>query len=245
MTGKLEKFISGSFCNPGTLGKNLPDRTDIQHDAPADGDFAPGPDEGRSIRDDHTGGIGVAAGLGIMMVCLLIQSIGFITHFAFGDGVDGESRDSYVTGYDKTAHIKTTASNALNLQGLMDYMYVDGRNENSVILYGGIPGIGYILDMPSAITTFWPDLDSYNYYEWAKDLQRLYNSAEDPVVITSLQTAAWMGRDDAAIDYFGLDRSDYESDSKLADLMKYMDDKGYEQVYSNEGYAVYMAGQGR
>ena len=73
----------------------------------------------------------------------------------------------------------------------------------------------------------------------------MYNSEEAPAVITSLQTAAWIGQDDAAIDYFGLDRSEYENDKKLADLMKYMDDKGYEQVYSNEGYAVYMTGQGR
>ncbi len=250
---KLQTFVSIGFGGDEVL-----------NDGPADVNRVQVSDEDRNVLDKHTGGTGesgidagcdaqgkfrggawFATGLGIMMICLLIQSAGFITHFAFGDGVDGEPRDSYVTGYDKTAHIKTTASNAQNLQGLMDYMYSDGRNNTSVILYGGIPGIGYILDMPSAITTFWPDLDSYNYYEWAEDLQGLYNSAEDPAVITSLQTAAWMGQDAAAIDYFGIDRSDYENDKKLADLMKYMDDKGYEQVYSNEGYAVYMTGQGR
>ena len=247
VSGKLQTFISYVFGKTALKhdGPAGVERRQGQDEAQAGVERRPGQDDARGRWGKATGGIGVMAGLGIMMVCLLIQSIGFITHFAFGDGVDGSPRDSYVTGYDKTAHIKTTAGNARDLQGLMDYMYADGRNETSLILYGGIPGIGYILDMPSAITTFWPDLDSYNYYEWAEDLKGLYNSVDSPAVITSLQAAAWIGGDDAAIDYFGIDRSDYENDRKLADLMKYMNDKGYEQVYSNEGYAVYMTGNGR
>lgn len=174
--------------------------------------------------------------LSVLMVCTLIQSLGFHAEFEFGDGVWGEPRDAVITGHRIVDHMHTTSANAESLQGLMDYM--DGvRSEGDTLLaYDELPGLGYLLDMPPALSTFWPDLRSYNYYEWERDLKYVRH----PVIIVSLETAAWMDGDDDVIDYYGIDREKFASDRKLADLAAYIRDEGYVQTYTNDLCSVYI-----
>lgn len=178
----------------------------------------------------------------ILFVGTFIQAFGFHMVNAFNDGINGEKLDSYVTGYARTDHIRTSAFNAQTLQGLMDYMYSHKTEGDSVILYGEIPGLGYILDMPSALTTFWPDLDSYNYFEWQRDLDAITVEKADhmPYVIVTLPVAALEGGDPDAIAFFGEEAAKYEDDRKVYDLISFILDNGYEQVYVNDAYAVYV-----
>ena len=90
--------------------------------------------------------------------------------------------------------------------------------------------------MPPALSTFWPDLRSYNYYEWERDLKYVHH----PVIIVSLETAAWMDGDDDVIDYYGIDREKFASDRKLSDLSAYIRDEGYVQTYTNDLCSVYI-----
>lgn len=179
----------------------------------------------------------------VIYSCTFVQGIGFHTCFALQDGDEGQARNSIIEGHDVVSGIYTTEENAANLQGLMDYVEENGSIVNEVILYGNDPGLGFLLGKKSALSTFWPDLDSYNYEEWSKDMETVSNVIEDggpaPYVITSIQVAAWAGGDDEAIDYFGIDREKFESDRKLQDLTEYLDKYGYEQVYCNDGYSVY------
>ena len=74
--------------------------------------------------------------LAVLMVCTLIQSVGFHSEFAFGDGVWGEPRDAVITGHRIVDHMHTTSANAAALQGLMDYM--DGaRSEGDTTIMNG------------------------------------------------------------------------------------------------------------
>ena len=184
---------------------------------------------------------------GVLFAGTLIQSVGFHFSFAFGDGIYGEPRDAYVNGYDRTAGIRTTSANAESLQGLMDHMYSIKTDGDTLITYGDIPGMGYLLDMPSALTTFWPDLDSYNYSEWKRDMDAVFAPGQYgenlPVIVVTLPVAAWESGDDAAIDYFGIDRDEYAADTKLNDLVKVIRDCGYTQEYSNDAYSVYVCRQ--
>lgn len=173
---------------------------------------------------------------GVLYLGTFIQSVGFHFGYSFNDGIYGEARDAYVTGYERTAGIRTTQANAQALQGLMDHIYAHKSEGDSVILYGEIPGLGYILDMPSALTTFWPDLDSYNYAEWSADLE----TAEPAYIIVSLPAAAWMSADPEAISYFGDDALAYDSDPKIADLASYISEHGFVQDYANDAYVVYV-----
>lgn len=176
-------------------------------------------------------------------LCVLIQSIGFHLKFAIQDGDDGQSRDSYITGFSRTNGICTTSVNAKALQELMEYVEENGTNVNEVLLYGDIPGLGYILNKESALSTFWPDLDSYTYAEWARDLKavegEVLSEVEVPYVITSVQVAAWESGDTEAINYFGIDTEKFGADDKLSDLIAFMRNTGYRQVFCNDKYSVY------
>lgn len=179
----------------------------------------------------------------VIAFCLLIQGFGFHMKFALQDGVEGQLRDSRIKGYTRTAYINTTSSNAANLQGLMDFFddYCDESEE--VILYGNVPGLGYLLGKGSALTTFWPDLDSFTYDEWTRDLgeirKEVLSGMPAPFIVTSIQTAAWIGQSDEAISFFGIDVDKFGSDRKLADLTRFIEECGYMQIYCNDGYSVY------
>ncbi|MCR5595082.1 MAG: glycosyltransferase family 39 protein [Lachnospiraceae bacterium] len=208
----------------------------------------------REVQDKKTPGMIMSALVYVTAITLVllvsgtfVQGIGFHFCNAFNDGIYGEKRDSFVDGYTRTAGIHTTAENAKSLKELMDYMYANKKPEDSVILYGDIPGLGYLLEMPSAISTFWPDLDSYNYAEWTDDINGIYgyfdgaDKAEGdlPVIIVTLPVAAVEGGDPEAISYFGADSDKYLNDRKLSDLADIIHSFGYEQVYVNDRYAVY------
>lgn len=210
---------------------------------------------GKDAQAHDTGTIGryVSVSLGlalaVLMVCTLIQSVGFHFTFAFGDGIYGEQRSAVITGFPRVAGIHTTEKNAADLTGLMEYMrdLTESVGDEQVgatlsdspelITYGDIPGLGYILDMPPALSTFWPDLDSYNYIEWERDLDMLEQS---PVIVVTLPVAAWIDGNSEAVEYFGADSGEYTEDRKLADLIEYIHKNGYTQTYSNDGYAVYL-----
>lgn len=198
----------------------------------------------------------------VVITATFIQGIGFHTCFAIQDGDDGMPRNAKIVGYAVTDHIYTTEQNATNLQGLMDFYYGEycgqENSDNQVadrsatdataankklILYGNCPGLGFLLDSQTAISTFWPDLDSYTYQEWEADIkdvsERITAGIEAPVIITSIQVAAWEGGDPDAINFWGVDTEKYNKDQKLADLIELMYKYNYKQVYCNDGYSVY------
>lgn len=179
----------------------------------------------------------------IVAAVLLIQGILFHSQFALQDGDEGQPRNSYITGYNQVAHIATTETNAKNLQSLMDYIAENGDDTYEVILYGDVPGLGFLLDKNSALTTFWPDLNSYTYAEWERDMYEIEKEVQSgmpaPYVITSIQVAAWLGGDETAISFWGVDVDKYSKDKKLDDLISFLDICGYEQVFCNDGYSVY------
>lgn len=181
--------------------------------------------------------------LTVVCSCTLIQGVGFHTAFALQDGDEGHPRNSKIEGHKVVQGIYTTQENAAGLQGLMDYVEENGGEVREVILYGNTPGLGFLLNKESAISTFWPDLDSYNYEEWAADMKAVSEEVAGgrpaPYVITSIQVAAWEGGDAKAIDYFGIDKDKFGEDRKLNDLVEYLHKFEYKQVYCNDAYSVY------
>lgn len=185
---------------------------------------------------------------GILIGMLFFQSIGFHAEFALQDGVWGEPRNSYVTlknsdGHAKTAGIRTEETRALDLGEIMDFALEEKLAGKEAIFYGEVPGLGYFLDMPSALTTLWPDLDSYCMVEYERDMaavEALQQKGETlPYVVVSSQVAAWYGADEEAMDWFGVDRERYAEDEKLQILTDYMDRYGYKQIFANGSYAIY------
>lgn len=172
---------------------------------------------------------------------LLVQSVGFHSQFVFSDGVWGEKRDTLLTGFPRTEGIYTTRENAelfLDLAAFADERQFAGRE---VILYGEIPGLGYLLDMPAAISTFWPDLDSYRTVQMEQDMEQVAQNIEEkrPVVIVSSAIAAYRGEDAKAYQWFDVDVAAYDADEKLGMLLRFLDEYQYEETFCNMRYAVY------
>lgn len=178
----------------------------------------------------------------VMGMMVLAQSVGFHIQFVFLDGVWGEKRDTLLTGYPKVEGIYTNRENAESFMGLADYAQKERFAGRKVILYGEVPGLSYFFDMPTAISSAWPDLDSYRLVEFERDMETVRQNMEQerPVVITASSVAAYRGEDAEAYKWFHVDQEAYDADKKLQILMEFLDTYGYEETFCNMRYAVYQ-----
>lgn len=179
----------------------------------------------------------------VLLVFVLVQSMGFHMHFVFQDGVAGEKRDTLVKSPAKAAGMYTHQENGALLEELAVYASDAGLSGRKVILYGEIPGLGYLLDMPPALSTFWPDLDSYRMVEFDRDMAQAAYEAQagqsGPVIILSSPTAAYLSEDAEAMNWFGVDLKKMKGDEKLQKLGTFMRAHGYVEKFSNARYVVY------
>ena len=180
--------------------------------------------------------------IGLMLgIMVAVQSIGFYARFAFGDGIWGEKRDTLLTDIPKVSGIYTNKENAELFSELVKYAEEEELTGREVILYGNIPGLSYFLDMPAAISTSWTDLDSYRLERFYQDMEAVEADMDNnrPVVIVSSAIAAYKGEDAEAYEWFGVNVKAYDEDEKLAVLLAFLDEYGYEETFCNMRYAVY------
>ena len=159
----------------------------------------------------------VLAMLGFM---IMVQSIGFHSQFVFRDGMDGKKREYQFTEPKVLAGMRTTEENGKALSELIHYIEEKEMKQEELLLYGDCPGLSYILNMPFAISTPWPDLGSFSYDNFVKDLQNL---EKFPMVILRSVSSA-----------------DEQSQQKKEYLMAFMNSHGYVNVYNNGTYGVYI-----
>ena len=159
--------------------------------------------------------------ISMVITVLIIQGIIFHFSFAFMDAVDGSKRDAYCT-IPKTAGMKTTSDNAQTLDELYVALKDEGLLQDKVLLFGGVPGLSYILDMEPAIDTVWPDLDSYATSKFDGQLMKLGTSGDSPAVI--------LGKDPA--EYANIDE-------KYDILMDYIVNHDYNKVFENDRFMVF------
>lgn len=178
----------------------------------------------------------------IFVLMLCVQSAGFHFGYVFGDGVWGEKRDTLITDLPKAKGIYTNRENAEYLSDLLTFVDENGLSDKSVILYGEIPGISYLLNMPSAISTAWPDLDSNRLVRFEQDMESMEQNIdkERPVVIVASGIAAYYSEDAEAYEWFGVDVEKYNADEKLAILREFLTDYDYEETFANMRYVVYQ-----
>lgn len=163
----------------------------------------------------------VRAGAACCLLVLAVQSVGFGTVFVFRDGSFAEKRDTKVENNGILKGMYTTKSNAAALEGITGFWQEAGLQNTPVILYGDIPGLSYILDAPSAITSTWANLESYNRAFWDRDFAEVEQSMARvrPVVI--------------------IGKAYTPEDEKAALLQDFMDRYGYTCIYENEKVILY------
>lgn len=185
------------------------------------------------------------APLVMLILFVFVQSIGFHRNFVFQDGIQGEKRTMSITSPAKAANVYTGQDNGELLQELAVFVEEENLNGRNLITYGELPGMGYLLDMPSALSTFWPDLDSYRMVEYEHDMARIeanikQGNDESPVIILSSPVAAYLSEDADGMNWFGVDREVMGQDEKLQILGGFMERYGYLEVFCNARYAVYV-----
>lgn len=187
---------------------------------------------------------------------LFIQSIGFSVLFQFRDGyaMDGITKEKIDTKIENNGILKgmyTTSFRRDFIEGLTEYVEQSGiHKENGCITFGNIPGVHYFLAMKPAISTAWPDLDSYTLFETdlrkVEEQIRRNNGGEKPVVIITSLIEACIRGDQEAMDYHRLNLEQGEvtvekvlESEKIGVLETFLKENGYEKTYSNNKFVVY------
>ena len=146
---------------------------------------------------------------------------------------------------EKAAGVYTNMENGALLEELALYVQEEGLSGRETIAYGELAGLHYLLDMSPALSTAWPDLDSYRMAEYWRDLSavedRIQAGEEPPVIILSAAVAAYLSDDGEAINWFGVDMEAMAADEKLQILSEMMWEYGYAECFGNARYVVYMA----
>ena len=198
---------------------------------------------------DVRGGEGITSGTGalafvwgapfvLLIALLFVQSTGFHMAYAFRDGIHGEARDTKLTIPVKAKDIYTNHDNAAWLEELAEYTKGANLAGRELISYGELPGLGYLLDMPPALSTFWPDLPSYLMSEYERDMAQL---TAPPVIIVASPVAAYLNEDADGMNWFGVEREELDRDEKLQILSDYMTEHLYREEFGNGRYVVYLA----
>lgn len=163
--------------------------------------------------------------------------------FTFRDGMSGQKRDTKIENNAVLKGIVTNAELAEAVEELTAYIEGEGLSGRELILYGDIPAVSYILDMPSAISTTWPDLKSYGYDVMAEDMEKVKRNLADgrePLVIYGAGLDAFIqGNIEDLPEEM---QAAFEENQKFKMLVEFTKEEGYERVFMNGRFAVYQKG---
>ena len=159
----------------------------------------------------------------ITMVITVVLVQGAIFHycFAFGDGTDGQKRNSRCS-IPKVSAMVTTEGNAQSLDELYQGLSDNGLLNGKALFFGGVPGLSYIFDLEPAIDTVWPDLDSYSVEKFKDQLKGISEQNSEPIVI------------------IGKEMADYANiEEKYNILVDYITQHDYNKVFESDRFTVY------
>jgi hypothetical protein len=170
-----------------------------------------------------------------VMICIFVSSLLFGIDYIFHDYTTiGSKRESISLKCGSAANgLLTTTDKKESLEALDGFLYDNGLNGKSLITYGDIPALSYILDMQPAIYTTWMDLDSNSLSSIEKQLEGLsglqINSM--PIII--------IGKE--AVDSYTDEQKFEYKKRKLKMLENFINNNSYVNIYENKNYMVYEA----
>ncbi|MBQ6734063.1 MAG: hypothetical protein IJR00_04045 [Lachnospiraceae bacterium] len=116
-----------------------------------------------------------------LALVLLIQGTVFRAVFVYGGEKDTRF-DTRITGVPKAAGMYTTGEEAERLERLQAYLAQENLAGTKTLFFGDIPGCAWLFDLPPAIFTTWPDLDSNATERFDEALTEL---TEMPLILIS------------------------------------------------------------
>ena len=169
--------------------------------------------------------------VGFVLV-VFVQSVLFGACFVFRDGTDGAKRDCKVENNDVLAGMRTTKQNAVNLQGLNDYLVENGLMGEDVLLYGNVPSVSFYFGMKPVISTTWPDLDSFSNEKFEVEMDSVKKN-NLPIVIMDTVTR------ENLYAYAEQEQVSSNWEKKIKKLYSFLAENGYVESYSNDEFVVY------
>ena len=124
-------------------------------------------------REQTAFGFAWKAPLAMLLLFVFVQGIGFHQNFVFQDGMQGERRTMCITAPAKAANVYTGQDNGELLQELAVFVEKENLNGRDLITYGELPGMGYLLDMPSG--RIWIPTVRWNMNVIWRRLRRMLN----------------------------------------------------------------------
>ena len=122
--------------------------------------------------------------------------------------------------------MRTTAERAKVIEELTEYIYENDLSGREVLLYGEIPFASYALEMPSALSSSWADLDTVLNRDGMEAEMRAMEG--QPVVII-------------AVDRYEDLLSNPETENEKALLIaEYLQENAYEETFRNDKFVVYL-----
>ena len=160
-----------------------------------------------------------------LTLLLLVQSALFHVNFAFKDGTDGTWRE-YRIGREGPVMLQgmcTSYERFTSIKNVCDMITLNYPKGEPMLTYGDIPGLHYIMNMPPAVSTAWPDLESYPAEQYKEELAQIKGY---PVCVLTQEAESNM-------------RSKAAEDKKLSYLFAFLYNNGYEKIYDQKGFVIY------
>ncbi len=166
--------------------------------------------------------------IALVVLCgiLMVQSLLFGWVFTFRDAGFTTGIDTMITENRVLRGMRTTAERAKVIEELTEYIYENDLSGREVLLYGEIPFASYALEMPSALSSSWADLDTVlnrNGMEAEMDAMEA-----QPVVIVAA---------DRYEDLLNYPETDNE---KALLIAEYLQGNAYEETFRNDKFVVYL-----
>ncbi len=168
--------------------------------------------------------------LSVMCFFLMFQSLLFGWTFTFRDAGFTTGIDTVITENRVLRGMRTSAERARQIEELTTYVYEHDLSGRKVLLYGEIPFAVYALEMPSALSSSWPDLDTVLNAEAMR--AEMDAMEEIPVVIV------------AADRYYDLLKHPDADNEKACIISEYLCANRYEEVFRNDKFVIYLPENG-
>ncbi|MBO5083171.1 MAG: hypothetical protein J6C06_11260 [Lachnospiraceae bacterium] len=165
-------------------------------------------------------------GLAVMCFFLMLQSLLFGWTFTFRDAGFTTGINTTITQNRVLKGMRTTSERARQIEELSAYVYENDLCGREVLLYGEIPFVVYALEMPSALSSSWADLDTVlNRGEMQAEMEALES---EPVIII------------AADRYEDLLNNPDTDNEKALLISEYLQTYDYEETFRNDKFVVYL-----
>lgn len=165
-------------------------------------------------------------GLAVMCFFLMLQSLLFGWTFTFRDAGFTTGIDTTITQNRVLKGMRTTSERARQIEELSTYVYENDLCGREVLLYGEIPFAVYALEMPSALSSSWADLDTVlNCKGMQEEMEALES---EPVIIIATDRYEDL-----------LNNPDTDNEKALL-ISEYLQIHQYEETFRNDKFVVYL-----